>query len=85
MQGGLGYWLNVRCELNLEVIVKIFNILKMFGFVVNVDGIISDLRVDYNVSFNSINEFKGSYFVISWVSVGDWMEVVELYYCRVID
>lgn len=28
-QGGLGHWLNARREPNLEVIAKIFNILKM--------------------------------------------------------
>ena len=59
-QGGLGHWLNARREPNLEVIAKIFNILKMPSFVVNADGTISDSRADHNVSFNSINESKGS-------------------------
>lgn len=84
-QGGLGHWLNARREPNLEVIAKIFNILKMPGFVVNADGTISDSRADHNVSFNSINESKGSYPVISWVSAGDWMEAVEPYHRRAID
>ncbi|WP_227539598.1 LexA family protein, partial [Klebsiella pneumoniae] len=35
--------------------------------------------------FNSINESKGSYPVISWVSAGDWMEAVEPYHRRAID
>lgn len=84
-QGGLGHWLNARREPNLEVIAKIFNILKMPGFVVNADGTVSDSRADHNVSFNSINESKGSYPVISWVSAGDWMEAVEPYHRRAID
>lgn len=84
-QGGLGHWLNARREPNLEVIAKIFNILKMPCFVVNADGTVSDSRADHNVIFNSINESKGSYPVISWVSAGDWMEAVEPYHRKAID
>ncbi|ASG43808.1 LexA family protein [Citrobacter freundii] len=84
-QGGLGHWLNGRREPNLEVIAKIFNILKMPGFVVNADGTVSDSRADHNVTFIGINESKGSYPVISWVSAGDWMEAVEPYHKRAID
>ncbi|QMK77576.1 LexA family transcriptional regulator [Citrobacter sp. RHB20-C16] len=38
-----------------------------------------------NVSFREINDAKGSYPVISWVSAGQWMEAVEPYHRRSID
>lgn len=38
-----------------------------------------------NVSFRGLNETKGSYPVISWVSAGQWMEAVEPYHRRSID
>ncbi|MDQ2256454.1 LexA family protein [Enterobacter soli] len=38
-----------------------------------------------NVSFRGLNEPKGSYPVISWVSAGQWMEAVEPYHRRSID
>lgn len=84
-QGGLGHWLNGRREPNLEVIAKIFKILQMPGFVVDADGAVSDARADHNVSFHAMNESKGSYPVISWVSAGDWMEAVEPYHRRAIE
>lgn len=38
-----------------------------------------------NVAFRGLNETKGSYPVISWVSAGQWMEAVEPYHRRAID
>lgn len=38
-----------------------------------------------NVAFRGLNEPKGSYPVISWVSAGQWMEAVEPYHRRAID
>lgn len=38
-----------------------------------------------NVSFRGLNETKGSYPVISWVSAGQWMEAIEPYHRKSID
>ncbi|HDG1683766.1 TPA: LexA family transcriptional regulator [Kluyvera ascorbata] len=38
-----------------------------------------------NVKFRGVNETKGSYPVISWVSAGQWMEAVEPYHRRAIE
>lgn len=38
-----------------------------------------------NVAFRELNETRGSYPVISWVSAGQWMEAVEPYHRRSID
>ncbi|MBZ7547909.1 LexA family transcriptional repressor [Klebsiella oxytoca] len=40
---------------------------------------------DGNVKYRGINETKGSYPVISWISAGQWMEAVEPYHRRAID
>lgn len=40
---------------------------------------------DHNVSFVGLNEPKGTYPVISWVSAGQWMEAIEPYHRKAID
>lgn len=38
-----------------------------------------------NVSYRGINETRGSYPVISWVSAGQWMEAIEPYHRRAVE
>lgn len=49
------------------------------------DYLLKGVDSQANVAFNSRNDNKGSYPLISWVSAGHWMEAVEPYHKRAID